>query len=116
MKMTSSNGLVCLGILLLLQLAVCARPAPTAVPAVCRLRIEGYGNRPGVKTAQLSCTGGTITAAAVPQLRPALGADKNPMASGVRWAPRLKACKQEEEEFGCIFSVCGGAVTFVNPA
>jgi hypothetical protein len=68
-----------------------------------------------VKAAQLSCTGGTFTAAADPQLRQVLGAGKNP--SGVRWAPRLKFCKMEEEyaELPCFFSICDGAVTFMNP-
>jgi hypothetical protein len=80
---------------------------------VCRLRLEGHGNRPGLKSAQLSCTGGYITAAANPQLLQALGADKNP--KGVRWAQRLNACKKDDEELGCFFSICDGAATFLNP-
>jgi hypothetical protein len=45
----------------------------------------GHGNRPGLKKASLSCSGGTITAAADPQLLQALGSSSSNI-KGVVWS------------------------------
>lgn len=36
----------------------------TAGHSVCSFNLMGFGNRPGIKFASLSCTGGTVTVAA----------------------------------------------------
>ena len=78
---------------------------------MCRLHLEGFGDRPGLSKAQLGCTGGSINAAAQPQLLKLLGS----AAQGVVLSNDRK-CQQWLEGSACVFVVCGGtAATFVNP-
>jgi hypothetical protein len=98
---------------LLLQLVASSAQATTTGRAVCNLSLEGYGNRRGLKSAQLSCTGGNITAAADPLLLQSLGTRSNP--SGVVWSRKPGACEDGDENLKCLFSICGGDAMFVNP-
>lgn len=96
--------------------ACCAVPAlllllllPWAVVGarvtLCTLKIEGHGpSKPGVKTFQLSCSGGSIVAFAHPTLAPHLAS-----TSGVSWLPN--ACGPWAR--GCLLAICGDStVTF----
>lgn len=83
--------------------------SPAAAGAVCRLHLEGFGDRPGLRKAQLACTGGLITAAAHPQLLELLGS----AVQGVRWSTDTTC---QELISGCLLAICDGtAVTLVNP-
>lgn len=95
---------------LLLQVAAFAAPVPTTTPAMCKLHLEGYGNRTGIKSAQLSCTGGNITAAADAVLLKALGSQT---PQGVTWSSQKTKC--DNGRGICLFSICDGAATFVKP-
>lgn len=102
----------------------CAQKSPTAAPSstavskaattTCQLEVEGYGSagRPDIKTAKLSCSDGTITAAAAPMLRKALGPKGT---QGVSWSTS-PACMEYVNDVKCIFVVCSDTpVTFVKP-
>lgn len=62
-----------------------AAAAAAGTKATCSLQLVGHGNRPGLKKASLSCSGGTITAAADPQLLQALGSSSSNI-KGVVWS------------------------------
>jgi hypothetical protein len=79
--------------LLLLQLGL----ASAAVS--CSLKLEGYGNLQGLKSAHFSCTGGSITAAAQPIL---LGRF-SPRFSGVTWS-KSGGCGRAERV--CLLTIC----------
>lgn len=85
--------------------AVLLSPTPTATAgatagaAACILNITGLGNRPGIQSAQLSCTGGTITAAAHKALRDFWGAEK--ILPGVVWGG--EGCIGYQ---GCLLTLC----------
>ena len=74
--------------------------------ALCKLRLEGFGTKPGIKSAHLSCTGGSITAAAQPDLLKALGQTK-----GVVWDNECA----DVQAHGCMLVLCGGTATFNRP-
>lgn len=109
-------------VMLLLAAATAAPGTKTATAAaaadgvtrqgpVCRLHLEGFGHRPGLKKAQLSCTGGSITAAASPELVKVLGAGPK----GVLWS-QAADCQEAIKEGNCLLAVCRGSVaTFANP-
>lgn len=67
---------------------------------VCSLYIKGYGTKPGVKSVLLSCSGGTITAAAHTAL---LSAPKHQFA-GVTWSDK-GACGSGRST--CLINICG---------
>jgi hypothetical protein len=82
------------------------RPGP-----VCRLHLEGFGDRPGIKKAQLSCTRGSITAAARPELLKALGSG----TTGVLWS-KADACLDAVNNEKCMLAVClASTATFDRP-
>lgn len=94
--------------------AAAAADGVTRQGPVCRLHLEGFGNRPGLKKAQLSCTGGSITAAASPELVKLLGAGPK----GVVWsqAADCQDAIKEQTTGNCMLAVCRGSVaTFLNP-
>lgn len=104
---------------MLLAAAAAAPGAKTATAAdgmirqgaVCKLHLEGFGDRPGLKQAQLLCTGGTITAAAGPGLLKALG-------SGTKGVVLSQSgdCDEGVKVYGCMLAVCRGSVaTFASP-
>lgn len=51
----------------------------------CKLHIEGFGYKQGLKKAHLSCTGGSIKAVAHPLLAPLIGAKEGALSLGVQW-------------------------------
>lgn len=81
------------GVGLPLQTEVAAR-------ATCKLHLEGYGSAQGLKSAQLSCSGGNITASA----HPVLLANFTQMFSGVQW-PDDGDCG--EHRMSCLLTLCG---------
>jgi len=98
-----SLALTCLALPALGPTAEAATANGTATAAtVCTLHLEGYGTRPGLRTAQLKCTGGAITAAAHPQLLKALGPGK---IQGVSWSSS-KDCTSNVEDRKCLLSIC----------
>jgi hypothetical protein len=62
--------------------------------------MEGFGSSQGVKSAQLSCSGGTITASA----HPAILANFTGSFSGVQWSNDGDCGKQRQE---CLLTLCG---------
>jgi len=97
--------------------AEAATATGTATAAtVCTLRLEGYGTRPGLRTAQLKCTGGSITAAAHPQLLKALGPGKiQGVTQGVVWSSS-RECTSDVEDRKCLLSICDKSrAVFVRP-
>jgi hypothetical protein len=80
-------------VLLLQQVQVQAR-------ATCKLHLEGYGSAQGIKSAQLTCSGGTITAHAHPVL---LG-NLTRTFSGVQWSDAWD-CVQNNTK--CLLILCG---------
>lgn len=80
---------------LLLQLGI----ASAAVS--CNLKFEGYGNKQGFKSAHLSCTGGSITAAAHPVL-----AHFSRSFSGVTWSDS-GGCGRGKQF--CLLTICGAS-------
>jgi hypothetical protein len=83
-------------VVLLLQLGI----ASAAVS--CSLRFEGYGNKQGLKSAHLSCTGGSITAAA----HPVLLAPFSRGFSGVTWSSS-GGCGTSKNH--CLLTICGSS-------
>lgn len=87
------------------------KAAAVATAAVCRLHLEGFGDRPGLKKTHLSCIGGSITAAAHPDLLAALG----PGPKGVLWS-QDKGCQDVIKWSECQLVVCGPTVaTLLSP-
>jgi len=73
----------------------------------CQLSLEGKGSKTGFKSAQLSCTGGTITAAANPVLGPFTHT-----FSGVQWSQK-GACGKKQK--ACVLTVCrNSSVVFLS--
>lgn len=75
--------------------------AGATTKTVCSLSMQGYGDKPGLKAVQLSCTGGTVTARAHKVLKQFWG-PKLPK-QGVVWT--------EDEECrpattGCLLTIC----------
>jgi hypothetical protein len=83
-------------VVLLLQLGL----ASAAVS--CSLKFEGYGNKQGLKSAGLSCTGGSITAAA----HPVLLAPFSRSFSGVSWSDS-GGCGRGKKI--CLLTICGSS-------
>jgi hypothetical protein len=76
---------------------------------VCALDLQGYGTTPGVKSVVMSCSGGTITAAAHGTL---LAAPAHQF-SGVKWLTK-GACGAETPA-ACLINICeGSSATFVS--
>lgn len=83
---------------------------PAAGQALCKLVIQGFGKKIGIASASLSCTGGTITAAAHDELLQFWGT-KRP-TQGVVWkSHEAGACAPGS---GCLLSICGGSATFLG--
>lgn len=80
-----------------------AQLATTASPTSCRLQLEGYGSKPGLKSASLECTGAALNAGAAASLLAALG----PQARSIKWS-----CSSDPK---CLLSICSSAVTFRAP-
>lgn len=76
----------------------------TAGAAACSLNITGFGNRPGIHLADLSCTGGTITVAAHKVLQDYWGPNKT--LPGVKWGDAN--CRIAGLQ-GCLLAVCGAS-------
>lgn len=99
-----------LAVLLLLWLGVVVSQQQQgfgSAKVACQLSLEGKGSKPGVKSAQLSCAGGTITAAANPVLGPFIHT-----FSGVQWSNK-SACGNQQK--ACILTVCGtSSVAFLS--
>jgi len=74
----------------------------TAGHSVCSFNLMGFGNRPGIKFASLSCTGGTVTVAAHKVLKEFWGQQAPSRAQGVEWSKHA-ACVPDP---GCLLSVC----------
>jgi hypothetical protein len=91
--------------------AVAAGP-PAAGQAVCTLNIVGNDKKPGIKTAELSCKGGTITAAAHKILLDFWGADKP--TQGVKWVENVVgACVVGTN---ILLTICGVSnAVFIKP-
>jgi hypothetical protein len=101
--------------------AVVPAPGTTAVlqqqaagPAIgqahCKLAIHGFGKKIGIASASLSCTGGTITAAAHDELLQFWGT-KRP-TEGVVWTSHnTGACALGKR---CLLNICGGSATFLG--
>jgi hypothetical protein len=66
----------------------------------CKLHLEGFGTKFGLKSAQLSCSGGTIQASAHPSM---LGPFTRSF-SGVEWSDAGDCGKFKNE---CVLTVCG---------
>jgi len=65
----------------------------------CELHFQGDGSSSGLRTAKLSCTGGTLTAAAHPSLLvPTIGA-----SSGVQWSNKGDCGTWKNK---CVLTVC----------
>jgi hypothetical protein len=76
---------------------------------ICSLKMQGYGDKPGLKAVQLSCTGGTITAQAHQVLQQLWGS--NLPKQGVVWTEDKK-CRPVP---GCLLTICGKSdAVFVN--
>jgi hypothetical protein len=102
---TGRTCLLLLGLLLfqLQQELVLAR-------TVCKLEIEGYGAKQGIKHAELACTGGSITASVHPKL---CGVFSCPL-SGVAWSGR-GSCGALRTK--CALTICGDTTAaFLNAA
>lgn len=84
---------------LLLLLLLVQQGAVLIATVTCRLHMEGYGHTTGLKSAQLDCTGGMITAAAHPMLAPFKSS-----CSGVQWI-NSGACGVGRKD--CLLTVCG---------
>lgn len=89
------SALLLLGVVVLLQ-----QQTHVAARATCKLHMEGFGSAQGIKSAQLSCSGGTITASA----HPVLLANFTRTFSGVRWS-NDSDCGIFTTE--CLLTVCG---------
>ena len=94
--------------LLLLCLGLLVQQALGSAKAVCSLNVEGFGTKTGLKSAQLSCSGGTVKAVVHPLLLaklPGLGS-----RGGIQLSSDSK-CK--ELGASCLITICEGtAVTF----
>lgn len=85
--------------------------SPAAPGTTCKLYLEGYATRPGIKVAKLSCQGEGIRAGAQPELRKALGTT----SVGVVWSDSSD-CGQDVAERKCLMSICSqSSATFVKP-
>jgi predicted outer membrane repeat protein len=72
--------------------------------------MQGFGDKPGIKAFQLSCTGGTVTAKAHKVLKQFLGS--NLPKQGVTWTEDTD-CRPVET--GCLLTICGQSdVVFAN--
>lgn len=80
------------GVVVLMQQQVAAR-------ATCKLHLEGFGSAQGIKSAELICSGGSITASA----HPVLLATRT--FSGVQWSDDGDCGKQSKN---CLLTLCGG--------
>jgi predicted outer membrane repeat protein len=78
-----------------------ATAGATAGAAECSLRLAGFGDRPGIKSASLSCTGGTITVAAHKELQNYWG--QNKALPGVAWNDGDDCVTNK----GCLLTICG---------
>jgi hypothetical protein len=77
---------------------------------VCKLNIEGYGAKQGIRHASLSCTGGSITASVHPKL---FGAFSRTF-TGAAWSGRYSCGALQSK---CALTVCGDTTaTFLNAA
>jgi hypothetical protein len=92
--------------------AAAAGPLAAAGQAVCTLNIVGNGQKPGIKTAELSCKGGTITAAAHNLLLDFWGADKP--TQGVEWVDNADGdCVAGDN---ILLTLCGASnAVFIKP-
>jgi hypothetical protein len=92
--------------------AAAAGPLAAAGQAVCTLNIVGNGKKPGIKTAELSCKGGTITAAAHNLLLDFWGADKP--TQGVVWVDNADGdCTVGDN---ILLTICGASnAVFIKP-
>ena len=96
----SSNGRALLfwwGVLVTLHLQAAATAKVT-----CDLHFQGHGARTGLKSAVLSCSGGTITAVAHPELL----ASFSTAFVGVSWASK-GACAALKDQ--CVLTLCQGS-------
>jgi hypothetical protein len=67
----------------------------------CKLHFEGFGNKQGLKTAHLACTGGSIQASAHPSL---LGFTRS--FSGVEWSDAGDCGTWKNH---CVLTLCGNS-------
>lgn len=103
----------------ILGVATAAETTPAVPPTtagaasnstVCSLRLEGFGSRPGIKTARLSCTGGPIKAA-VHQDVQQIWKRQQQTPNNVQLSTD-KACNSTP---GCLVTICGRSnAVFVN--
>jgi hypothetical protein len=97
---------VVLGLLVLLAIGQTA-----TAEVVCKLHMEGFGSKYGIRMAHLSCTGGSIKAVAHPLLAPLLGAKAGEQSSGVQWVAKC----EPEWTIKCMLMVCNGSeATFTS--
>lgn len=82
---------------------IAAAGATAASKTVCSLSMQGNGNQTGLKSVQLSCTGGTVTATAHAVLLSFWGADLP--KQGVNWTQDSECMPNE----GCLLAICGGS-------
>lgn len=87
-------------VLLLLGVVVLLQQAHVAARATCKLHLEGFGSSRGIKSAQLSCSGGTVTASA----HPVLLANFTRSFSGVQWSG-YGNCGNFTSD--CLLTICG---------
>lgn len=93
-------------------------PIPPAIGAaaghsVCRFDLVGFGNRPGIKSASLSCTGGAapVTVAAHKLLRDFWGKSLPSSQQGVVWS-ETSSCMPDDI---CWLTVCSSNAVFQSP-
>jgi predicted outer membrane repeat protein len=94
--------LLLLGVVLLLQ----QQQTLVAARATCKLRLEGFISTQGIKSAELSCSGGSITAFAHLELR-----NFTRSFSGVSWSD--EDCGDFTRD--CLLTLCGDtSATFLS--
>ena len=97
--------LLWLGLLVLQQQHVLA-----SAKVVCSLHVEGFGIKPGLKSAQLSCSGGTVKALIHPLLLAQLGSQ-----SSIRGIQLSRDSECERFRSACLLTICEDtAVTFLR--
>lgn len=84
-----------------------AQLTAAASSTTCNLKLEGYGDSPGLKAASLKCNGAVLTATAAPQLLKALGPQAQ--AREIKWRP---SCSSDVR---CLLTICESSVTFSFP-
>lgn len=99
-------------LLVLLAFGALARAVfqlPAAAKVVCRLHMEGFGDKTGLAAAELVCSGGLIRAAAHPMLAPFTRS-----FTGVQWAGSTGGCGVVKKS--CLLTICGNSVATFDRA